>query len=1054
MNPTRKIQLLLPQDSTGLTDFTRVECCDETIHKKGFSTEMDRRSFLLTIGAGALATLAMQVPIKAGTAPNPNFDVNVPPDKKLKPEWVKALFERGTPEVFKGDELKNIRMPIAGIGSGHVYLSGEGHLTEWRFNDNPINGTNRFILRTVKADKTETHHLDRGNFPEMTFRGEYPIAKLDYANSAIPVKVALEVFSPFIPLNADDSGLPATVFDFTLKNTADAPVEATLIGALPNAICLNSRFSVPGTRRNQITYGPEMSTLDFSAEPLAADSNASSARPEIIFEDWTHDTFQGWTVEGTAFGSGPTERAVIEKKLGKLGGKSPRVVNSYFPTLSNAATGKLTSAPFTVERHYINIWMGGGDLVGKSCVNLVVDGKIVQSQTGARDNKLSLHFFDVREFDGKQATLEIVDASGDEWCQIGVDRISFSDLPGDGTPMAQLSDYGTMTLALLGKSADFGMARGSIGFGGQPTDAASESLPEALFGSLGRTVNLKPGESARVTFLITWHFPNLKMDKLGDVGRYYAKKFKSSHAVASYVAENFQKLAGATRLWRDTWYDSTLPYWFLDRTFLNVSTLATSGCYRFADGRFYAWEGGTGCCAGTCTHVWQYAHSMSRVFPELERDTRERVDLGISLNPETGVSGFRGEFDKSLAVDGQTGTIMRIYREHQMSPDDSFLKRNWEKIKLIYKPLFALDADEDGILEGAQMNTLDRAWFGQISWMSSMYVGALRAGEQMAIEMGDGAFAAQCRKIAENGTKNITERLFNGEYFVNIVDPKNLNTVNSGRGSHIDQVYGQSWAFQIGLPRVLPEKETRSALNSLWKYNFSPDAGAYFVDHKEGRKFVSPGDAGMIMCTFPTSDWDYTQASGGGPKHGGFAYYFNETWTGNEYQVASHMLWEGMLLEPMAMVRAIHDRYHPLKRNPWNEIECGSHYARAMASHGAFIGMCGFEHHGPLGHIGFAPRLTPEKFRGPFIAAEGWGTYAQTIAGGKLNASLEIKSGRLKLKTMSLTLDPASKNPTVKAHLNTDSVPAACATVDGRIKIRFSSEITIATDQKLSIEIV
>ncbi|MEI8198312.1 MAG: GH116 family glycosyl-hydrolase, partial [Phycisphaerae bacterium] len=529
---------------------------------------------------------------------------------------------------------------------------------------------------------------------------------VDYRNAAVPVRVSLEAFSPFIPLQAAESGLPATVFNFTLTNTSATPVEATLAGGLQNGACQYHRFGVAGNRRNRITSGPEWTVLHCTAESGPADTDTAPKRPEIIFDDWKQATFAGWTVQGTSFGPGPIERAVIEKKMGQLGGQSPRLVNSYVPGETNAGTGKLTSKPFTIERRYINIWIGGGDIEGKTCVNLVIDGKIVQSQTGAQENRLSLHFFDVRALAGKQATLEIVDDSEAHWGQIGVGRITFSDVAGNNIPLEQLPDYGSMALALLGGPAQVACAKSTIGFEGETAADAAVPLGQILVGTLGRTVRLEPGASAVITFLVAWHFPNLAMDKIGKVGRYYTQRFDSAQAVARYVAGNFSKLAAATRLWRDTWYDSTLPYWFLDRTLINVSTLATGGCYRFADGRFYAYESGSGCCAGTCTHVWQYAQSMSRIFPELERDTRERVDLGIALHADTGVSGFRGEYDMNLAVDGQAGTILRIYREHQMAPDEAFLKRNWGNIKKMYQPLFALDADEDGLLEGAQMNTL------------------------------------------------------------------------------------------------------------------------------------------------------------------------------------------------------------------------------------------------------------------------------------------------------------------------------------------------------------
>ena len=1035
-------------DAAGGSDPECLKSLRKSIRPCCCAPGMDRRSFLRLVGAGSAAAFAL--PVMAGPFDNPNFDVNIPADKKLDPDWVKALFARGGPEIFSKRQLDNIAMPIGGICAGQACLSGDGRMIQWGVIETPMEIRQGFALRIVSGGRTQTHPLTREAFPDLTFRGEYPIAKIEYRHESIPVETKLEAFSPFIPLNADDSGLPATIFHFTLKNTSGDPVEATIAGGLENGFCFSNRYSVAGARRNQIARGPEVTVVNCTGAPGHTHPKAAPPRSEIIFEDWTKATFEGWTVEGGSFGPGPVPRDVLEKRWGSVGGEGSRLVSSVLTSRKVAATGNLTSAPFTISRNYIHVWVGGGGQEG-NLVRLLVDGKVAETQTGSNDDSLSPHILDVRDFQGRQGTLEICDASINT--RVNAGRITFSDVPPKEEKIDGLPDYGTTALALLGPPAEVGMARGAIGFDGDPGDDVSVPLSKPLIGTLGRTVRLDPGQSADVAFVVAWHYPNLTLDQLGSVGRHYATRFDSAQAVARYVAANFDRLAASTRLWRDTWYDSTLPYWFLDRTLLNVSTLATSVCYRFADGRFWGWEGGPGCCTGTCTHVWSYAHSMGRLFPELERDTRERVDLGISLIPDSGVIGFRGEFDMTLAVDGQAGTILRIYREHQMAPDSSFLKRNWNKIKLAYKPLFALDPHEQGILDGPQMNTLNRVWFGRNSWMSSMYCAAVRAGEQMAGEMGDAEFAGKCRTIAEAGFKNIPARLYNGEYFFSTLDPKHLDTLNSGDGSYIDQVYGQSTAFQLGLPRILPKKETRNALSNLWKYNFSPDAGAYFAARKTGRRFVNPGDAGLIMCTFPRTDWDYVKACGGDAGPDSFAYYLVETWTGNEYQVASHMLWENMLLEGFAVVRAIHERYGPLRRNPWSEIECGEHYSRAMASHGAFIAACGYEYHGPLGHIGFAPRLSPEHFRAPFTAAEGWGTYSQTIKAEKMEAGLEVQHGRLRLRTINLTMDTAPTAPEAKATLDGISTPVSCILADGRLQLRFPSEIIIPEGQKLSIEI-
>ena len=507
-----------------------------------------------------------------------------------------------------------------------------------------------------------------------------------------------------------------------------------------------------------------------------------------------------------------------------------------------------------------------------------------------------------------------------------------------------------------------------------------------------------------------WHFPNLAMDKLPG-GRHYATRFASATEVASYVARNFQRLSNETRLWRDTWYDSTLPYWFLDRTFLNTSILASSTCHRFKDGRFYGWEG-VGCCAGTCGHVWQYAHAVARLFPELERDTRRRVDFGLALQSD-GAIRFRGEHNDIPAIDAQAGAILRAYREHQMSTDDAFLREVWPGVKRATEWLIAKDENGDGIIESNQHNTLDTDWYGPVAWLSGLYIAALRAAEEMARETGDTAFMERCREIGTKGQKNLVAQLFDGEYFISMPPAQHADAINSGSGCEIDQVMGQSWAWQVGLGRLLPETETKSALRSLWRYNFAPDVGPYREANKPGRWYAMPGEAGLLMCTFPRPDWDYDDASGQGAEWA--AGYFNECMNGFEYQAASHMVWEGLVQEGLAVTRVIHDRYDATRRNPWNEIECGDHYARSMASYGVFLASCGFEYHGPNGHLGFAPRLTQDAFKAAFTSAAGWGTFHQWKEGTSRRAEIALTRGTLMVRTLALVAPGTPHQVTVTA---------------------------------------
>ena len=98
----------------------------------------------------------------------------------------------------------------------------------------------------------------------------------------------------------------------------------------------------------------------------------------------------------------------------------------------------------------------------------------------------------------------------------------------------------------------------------------------------------------------------------------------------------------------------------------------------------------------------------------------------------------------------------------------------------------------------------------------------------------------------------------------------------------------------------------------------------------------------------------------------------------------------------------MHDRYRASRRNPWNEIECGDHYARIMASYGVFLAACGFEYHGPKEHLGFAPTTSRRDFKAAFTSAEGWGTFSQKANPGKLQAQITLHSGKLSLKTVAL----------------------------------------------------
>jgi hypothetical protein len=162
---------------------------------------------------------------------------------------------------------------------------------------------------------------------------------------------------------------------------------------------------------------------------------------------------------------------------------------------------------------------------------------------------------------------------------------------------------------------------------------------------------------------------------------------------------------------------------------------------------------------------------------------------------------------------------------------------------------------------------------------------------------------------------------------------------------------------------------------------------------------------------------------------------------------------EGMVKEGLAIGRAIHDRYNAALRNPYNEIECSDHYARSMASYGSFIAASGFEYHGPKGHIGFRPRLSPQDFRSAFTSAEGWGHFAQTRKKNQLKAELEVRWGSLKLKTIALEVEKDHRPNGVSAQVGSEEVAVNLALDDQRVTLTMDTTLTIEKGEKLELDI-
>jgi len=591
------------------------------------------------------------------------------------------------------------------------------------------------------------------------------------------------------------------------------------------------------------------------------------------------------------------------------------------------------------------------------------------------------------------------------------------------------------------------------------------SLPERDFGatpdgtsdvgSLWLRAHLGPGEEATLPFFITWHFPNFVMywqprreDRATDerpVWRnYYATQWDDALDVATYYATNEDRLYAETRRFHETLFSSTLPPYVLDAVSSQASILHSPTVLRLPDGTFYGFEGchsTAGCCEGSCTHVWNYAQTVAFLFPSLERSMRD-ADYAYNLRDD-GYMGFRLQlplgsplWDFHAAADGQMGGVLKVYRDWLLSGDDEWLHALWPKVqKALEYAWTEWDPDRDGVMEGIQHNTYDIEFHGPNTMMGSFYLGALRAAEEMATYLGDAKAAARYRGVYESGRARMDRELFNGEYYRQIYDPDVAPKYQYGEGCLADQLIGQWFAHLVGLGYLFEPEHVRSAIRAVFEHNWMTD----LWEHANPQRIYALNDErGLLLCTWPR---------GGRPE---FPFvYSDEVWCGIEYQVASHLIYEGFVDEGLAIVKGVRDRHDGERRNPWNEFECGSHYARSLASWSVLTALSGFSFDLPRATIGFSPRLHAEEWQGFWSAGTGWGLYRQHVADGQ--ADLEVRYGSLEVAC--LRLGSFEGVTAAQARLDGRPVEATVANEDGGTVVTFPNGVTVEEGKVLSLSL-
>ncbi len=547
---------------------------------------------------------------------------------------------------------------------------------------------------------------------------------------------------------------------------------------------------------------------------------------------------------------------------------------------------------------------------------------------------------------------------------------------------------------------------------GEPVE--KEAYPEtekpSPGGSLFVPIRLAPNEKKTVKVLFNWFVPKSDIgsqcataagidSEQSAAGKlyqpWYSARFATFDALLVYSVENYNGLQEKSRAFATCLSSSTLPAEVLDAVSSNLAILKSPTVLRQHDGRLWGWEGSNetkGSCPGTCTHVWNYAQAVAHLFPGLERGLREteffeaqqangsqhfRMNLPIGKMPE---------IENLPAADGQLGGIIKVYREWIICGDRSWLEKMWKPVKESMDfSIRRWDPEGSGLPEEPQHNTYDISFWGHNGMISSFYLGALKAIVNMGEALGEEVDAY--REKFDAAYRLANETLFNGQYFIQNIKWEGLHATPEtaqahwctydapegkalmeaegpkyqyGNGCLSDGLIGGWLAEVSGLGDVMDTEKITQHLKSVYQYNF----------RKTLRKHANPqrphyalgNDGGLLLCSWPMKDEASLPFI-----------YSNEVWTGIEYQVASHLIERGLVQEGLEIVRAARKRYDGSTRNPFDEMECGHFYARAMSSYALLQAMSGIRYDASTKTMILAP-VRDGDCSFFFSTDSGWGT--------------------------------------------------------------------------------
>ena len=624
-----------------------------------------------------------------------------------------------------------------------------------------------------------------------------------------------------------------------------------------------------------------------------------------------------------------------------------------------------------------------------------------------------------------------------------------------------------------------------------PSSAQSPGAGTTIDGAIATSVTLAPGQSVTIPVVLSWYFLSNtnEFDESSslDTGRQYTNWWASANDVDKYVVTNLTTLLSQTQLYHDTFYNSTLPQYMLDRISASVAVLHTPTVFWDAYGFFGAWEG-QGCCGNMPSHVWHYAQAPARLWPKLGRLWDEQWFAGIG---SAGIAGMVPTrlYTNQFTFDGQAGNILMAYRDYLNSGDIDWLKTKWKPqiLPAMNYLVNNFDPQANGLLVGNALTTLDSNTPVADPWLGSMYLAAINASAHMAAIVGDSANATLFQNIYSLGRVNQEQAFWNGSNYVeNAPNPNNPKNAPQpagftvapltvlGNATEIDMLLGQWWSTQLGLGDIYNSTHMTQALQYLFSNNYKDNnlgdattSGSPFSLTHMFRDFVEDTDASTRMASWPLGDRPANPIN-----------YNDETMTGFEYSAAAVMIQRGLVEQGLRMVRAVSNRYDGRLRNesyilnwgvneyltgpgcttvcvgtgnPFGDDEAGKWYGRSMSSWSLLLALQGFSYDLGAQSISFAPTLSPANHQSFFTAGTAWGSFKQQQDSNSQTDQITPASGGLTLKTVTLAIPAGTTLGGVTVTLNGQSVSCAQASANGTAVTVSLPSTTVTSGATLNI---